>query len=119
DTVEANIALGFEADRRDYGIGMQILVDLGLKEIRILTNNPAKRAGLEGYGLSVLGRVPLPSHVTAENLAYLRTKRDRMGHLLDIIEPETEAGPADTPDEPASADPIPANVPLHVDEQPS
>ena len=63
--------------------------------MRLLTNNPAKRAGLEGYGLSVVGRVPLPSHVTAENLRYLRTKRDRMGHLLDIIEPETEAGPAD------------------------
>jgi len=84
--------------------------------MRLLTNNPAKRAGLEGYGLRVLGRVPLPSHVTAENLSYLRTKRDRMGHLLDIIEPETEAGPADTP---AHADPIPQNVPLRVDEQPS
>ena len=76
--------------------GAQILVDLGVHTMRLLTNNPAKRAGLEGYGLRVPGRVPLPSTVTAENLAYLRTKRDRMGHLLDIIEPETEAGPADS-----------------------
>jgi 3,4-dihydroxy 2-butanone 4-phosphate synthase/GTP cyclohydrolase II len=119
DTVDANLDLGLPADARDYGTGAQILVDLGVHTMRLLTNNPAKRAGLEGYGLSVLGRVPLPSTVTAENLAYLRTKRDRMGHLLDIIEPETEAGPADTPVEPASADPIPENVPLRVDEQPS
>jgi 3,4-dihydroxy 2-butanone 4-phosphate synthase / GTP cyclohydrolase II len=80
--------------------------------MRLLTNNPAKRAGLEGYGLRVTGRVPLPSHVTAENLGYLRTKRDRMGHLLDIIEPETEAGPAD-------AATLPAVVPPRADEQPS
>jgi 3,4-dihydroxy 2-butanone 4-phosphate synthase/GTP cyclohydrolase II len=95
DTVDANLDLGLPADARDYGTGAQILVDLGVHTMRLLTNNPAKRAGLEGYGLSVTGRVPLPSHVTAENLGYLRTKRDRMGHLLDIIEPETEAGPAD------------------------
>ena len=69
--------------------------------MRLLTNNPAKRAGLEGYGLKIVGRVPLPSHVTRENLTYLRTKRDRMGHLLDIIEPETESGPADLPAEEA------------------
>jgi 3,4-dihydroxy 2-butanone 4-phosphate synthase/GTP cyclohydrolase II len=114
DTVDANLDLGLPADARDYGTGAQILVDLGVHTMRLLTNNPAKRAGLEGYGLRVSGRVPLPSHVTAENLGYLRTKRDRMGHLLDIIEPETESGPADVP---AHADPIPANVPLHVDEQ--
>ncbi|MGY1633279.1 bifunctional 3,4-dihydroxy-2-butanone-4-phosphate synthase/GTP cyclohydrolase II, partial [Geodermatophilus sp. SYSU D01186] len=65
-----------------------ILVDLGVHTMRLLTNNPAKRAGLEGYGLKITGRVPLPSHVTAENLAYLRTKRDRMGHLLDIVDDE-------------------------------
>jgi 3,4-dihydroxy 2-butanone 4-phosphate synthase/GTP cyclohydrolase II len=121
DTVDANLDLGLPADARDYGTGAQILVDLGVHTMRLLTNNPAKRAGLEGYGLRVLGRVPLPSHVTAENLAYLRTKRDRMGHLLDIIEPpaslEESAGPADTP--PAQADPIPENVPRRVDEQPS
>ena len=97
DTVEANEDLGFPADPRDYGIGAQILVDLGVRSMRLLTNNPAKRAGLEGYGLKIVGRVPLPTHVTRENLTYLRTKRDRMGHLLDIIEPETEAGPADAP----------------------
>ena len=117
DTVDANINLGLPADARDYGTGAQILVDLGIHTMRLLTNNPAKRAGLEGYGLRVTGRVPLPSHVTAENLGYLRTKRDRMGHLLDIIEPETEAGPADAAAVP-HADPIPENVPLRVDEQP-
>ena len=116
DTVDANLDLGLPADARDYGTGAQILVDLGVHTMRLLTNNPAKRAGLEGYGLRVTGRVPLPSHVTAENLGYLRTKRDRMGHLLDIIEPETESGPDDVP---AHADPIPDNVPLRVDEQPS
>ena len=114
DTVDANLDLGLPADARDYGTGAQILVDLGVHTMRLLTNNPAKRAGLEGYGLKVVGRVPLPSHVTAENLGYLRTKRDRMGHLLDIIEPETESGPDDVP---AHADPIPENVPLRVDEQ--
>jgi 3,4-dihydroxy 2-butanone 4-phosphate synthase/GTP cyclohydrolase II len=96
DTVDANLNLGLPADARDYGTGAQILVDLGVHTMRLLTNNPAKRAGLEGYGLKIVGRVPLPSHVTRENLAYLQTKRDRMGHLLDIIEPETESGPADT-----------------------
>jgi 3,4-dihydroxy 2-butanone 4-phosphate synthase/GTP cyclohydrolase II len=118
DTVDANINLGLPADARDYGTGAQILVDLGIHTMRLLTNNPAKRAGLEGYGLRVTGRVPLPSHVTAENLGYLRTKRDRMGHLLDIIEPETEAGPADAAAVP-HADPIPQHVPLRVDEQPA
>jgi 3,4-dihydroxy 2-butanone 4-phosphate synthase/GTP cyclohydrolase II len=95
DTVDANLDLGLPADARDYGTGAQILVDLGVHTMRLLTNNPAKRAGLEGYGLRVLGRVPLPSHVTAENLSYLRTKRDRMGHLLDIIDPQS--GRADHP----------------------
>jgi 3,4-dihydroxy 2-butanone 4-phosphate synthase/GTP cyclohydrolase II len=123
DTVDANLDLGLPADARDYGTGAQILVDLGVHTMRLLTNNPAKRAGLEGYGLRVLGRVPLPSHVTVENLSYLRTKRDRMGHLLDIIEPpaslEESTGPAGSPAVPAHADPIPAEVPLRVDEQPS
>jgi 3,4-dihydroxy 2-butanone 4-phosphate synthase/GTP cyclohydrolase II len=101
DTVDANLDLGLPADARDYGTGAQILVDLGVRTMRLLSNNPAKRAGLEGYGLKIVGRVPLPSHVTTQNLDYLRTKRDRMGHLLDIIEPETEAGPADNPVQPA------------------
>ena len=82
DTVEANLALGLPADARDYGIGAQILVDLGVRSMRLLTNNPDKRAGLEGYGLTVTGRVPLPVRASSENLRYLRTKRDRMGHDL-------------------------------------
>ncbi|WP_018350069.1 bifunctional 3,4-dihydroxy-2-butanone-4-phosphate synthase/GTP cyclohydrolase II [Longispora albida] len=84
DTVDANLDLGLPADARDYGTGAQILADLGVKTMRLLTNNPAKRAGLEGYGLEVLGRVPLPSRETPENVGYLRTKRDRMGHLIDL-----------------------------------
>jgi 3,4-dihydroxy 2-butanone 4-phosphate synthase/GTP cyclohydrolase II len=82
DTVEANHALGFEADRRDYGIGMQILVDLGLKDIRILTNNPAKRAGLEGFGLQMVERVPIIIEPNEYNLRYLSTKRDKLGHIF-------------------------------------
>jgi 3,4-dihydroxy 2-butanone 4-phosphate synthase/GTP cyclohydrolase II len=88
DTVDANLDLGLPADARDYGTGAQILVDLGIHTMRLLTNNPAKRAGLEGYGLKITGRVGLPTHVTPDNVGYLRTKRDRMGHLLDIIEPD-------------------------------
>ena len=84
DTVEANEALGFPADRRDYGIGMQILLDLGLKEIRLLTNNPAKRAGLEGYGLEVVERVPLMAVPNPHNWRYLETKRDKLGHFIDM-----------------------------------
>ena len=83
DTVEANEALGFEADRRDYGIGMQILVDLGLTNIRLLTNNPAKRAGLEGYGLQMVERVPIYSPPNEHNARYLETKREKMGHRFD------------------------------------
>ncbi|RBY88273.1 bifunctional 3,4-dihydroxy-2-butanone-4-phosphate synthase/GTP cyclohydrolase II [Blastococcus sp. TF02A-26] len=111
DTVDANLDLGLPADARDYGTGAQILVDLGIRTMRLLTNNPAKRAGLEGYGLKVVGRVPLPSHVTAENLDYLRTKRDRMGHLLDILEPDTEPGPDTVPTVPGT------DVPLGQTEQ--
>ncbi|MCZ2812811.1 bifunctional 3,4-dihydroxy-2-butanone-4-phosphate synthase/GTP cyclohydrolase II [Modestobacter sp. VKM Ac-2979] len=88
DTVDANLDLGLPADARDYGTGAQILVDLGIHTMRLLTNNPAKRAGLEGYGLKITGRVALPSNVTVDNVGYLRTKRDRMGHLLEIIEPD-------------------------------
>jgi 3,4-dihydroxy 2-butanone 4-phosphate synthase/GTP cyclohydrolase II len=91
DTVEANLALGMPADARDYGTGAQILVDLGVRSMRLLTNNPAKRIGLEGYGLRVVGKVPLPIRPNAENLRYLRTKRDRMGHELDDLD-ATEAG---------------------------
>ena len=84
DTVEANEALGFAADRRDYGIGMQILVDLGLKNIRLLTNNPQKRAGLEGYGLHVVERVPIMATPNPYNWRYLETKRDKLGHFIDM-----------------------------------
>ncbi|KAA0239150.1 MAG: bifunctional 3,4-dihydroxy-2-butanone-4-phosphate synthase/GTP cyclohydrolase II [Dehalococcoidia bacterium] len=86
DTVEANLALGFPPDRRDYGIGMQILVDLGVRKMRLLTNNPAKRAGLEGYGLEVVERVPIETEPNPFNIRYLETKRRRMGHLLDGLE---------------------------------
>jgi 3,4-dihydroxy 2-butanone 4-phosphate synthase / GTP cyclohydrolase II len=89
DTVEANIELGFPADTRDYGTGAQILVDLGLSTLRLLTNNPAKRAGLEGYGLEIVERVPLETTPTAENLHYLETKRDKLGHELSLGEATT------------------------------
>src|SRR5690349_363952 len=84
DTLDANLELGLPADARDYGTGAQILVDLGIRSMRLLSNNPAKRAGLEGYGLRIVGRVPLPVHANPENLRYLETKRDRMGHDLDL-----------------------------------
>jgi 3,4-dihydroxy 2-butanone 4-phosphate synthase/GTP cyclohydrolase II len=84
DTVEANEALGFAADRRDYGIGMQILVDLGLSKIRLITNNPQKRAGLEGYGLEVVERVPIMATPNPHNWRYLETKRDKLGHFIDM-----------------------------------
>ena len=84
DTVDANIDLGLPVDSRDYGIGAQILADLGITSMRLLTNNPAKRAGLEGYGLSIVERVPLQITPTEENRRYLATKAARMGHLLDL-----------------------------------
>jgi 3,4-dihydroxy 2-butanone 4-phosphate synthase/GTP cyclohydrolase II len=82
DTVEANLKLGLPADLRDYGIGAQILVDLGLSSIRILTNNPKKIRGLEGYGLSVTAQIPIEHPPNRHNEAYLRTKKERMGHIL-------------------------------------
>ncbi|BCY13642.1 bifunctional 3,4-dihydroxy-2-butanone-4-phosphate synthase/GTP cyclohydrolase II [Actinoplanes sp. L3-i22] len=85
DTVDANLELGLPADARDYGIGAQILYDLGVRSMRLLTNNPAKRAGLEGYGLRVTGREALPVRLHPENVRYLRTKRDRMGHLFEAL----------------------------------
>jgi 3,4-dihydroxy 2-butanone 4-phosphate synthase/GTP cyclohydrolase II len=100
DTVDANLELGLPADARDYGTGAQILADLGVRSMRLLTNNPAKLAGLEGYGLAVLGRVPLQVRPTQHNLRYLRTKRDRMGHdLPDDI--DLTVGPATSEPEPA------------------
>ena len=84
DTVEANISLGFAPDLRDYGIGAQILADLGLHKIRLLTNNPKKVIGLEGYGLKVMATVPIIVTPNPHNLQYLKTKREKMGHLLEI-----------------------------------
>ncbi|MBF0609024.1 MAG: bifunctional 3,4-dihydroxy-2-butanone-4-phosphate synthase/GTP cyclohydrolase II [Candidatus Magnetobacterium sp. LHC-1] len=85
DTVEANIELGFEADLRDYGIGAQILVDLGIKNIRLMTNNPRKIVGLEGYGLSVVERVSIEITPSEKNIVYLTTKKQKMGHILDEV----------------------------------
>ena len=84
DTVDANVELGLPVDSREYGIGAQILADLGVEQIRLMTNNPAKYGGLGGYGLSVVERVPLNTAPTPENEAYLRTKRERLGHLIEF-----------------------------------
>jgi 3,4-dihydroxy 2-butanone 4-phosphate synthase / GTP cyclohydrolase II len=91
DTVEANLELGFPADQREYGIGAQILVDLGVRTMRLLTNNPHKRAGLEGHGLAIDERLPIETEPTPQNLGYLRAKREKMGHLLDGLPAEEGA----------------------------
>ncbi|HET6920586.1 MAG TPA: bifunctional 3,4-dihydroxy-2-butanone-4-phosphate synthase/GTP cyclohydrolase II [Jiangellaceae bacterium] len=93
DTVDANLDLGLPADARDYGTGAQILADLGVKAMRLMTNNPAKLAGLAGYGLEIAERVPMPVRPHPENIRYLRTKRDRMGHALPHLGDELEASP--------------------------
>ena len=90
DTVEANERLGFRADLRDYGIGAQILRDLGVRKLRLLTNNPKKIVGLQGYGLEVVERIPLEMDPNDFNLRYLRTKRDKLGHLI-MLEPRRKA----------------------------
>jgi 3,4-dihydroxy 2-butanone 4-phosphate synthase/GTP cyclohydrolase II len=82
DTVEANHRLGYPADLRDYGVGAQILVDLGIKKMRLLTNNPRKIVGLEGYGLEIIDRVPIEIPPNSVNRRYLETKRDKLHHLL-------------------------------------
>ncbi|HLK44703.1 MAG TPA: GTP cyclohydrolase II, partial [Acidimicrobiales bacterium] len=95
DTVDANLELGFAAETREYGIGAQILVDLGITTMRLMTNNPDKYGGLEGFGLEITKRVALQSSPTEHNIGYLRTKRDRMGHLLEGLDDE---GTAEEPD---------------------
>lgn len=85
DTVEANIKLGFKADLRDYGIGAQILVDLGVRKMRLMTNNPKKIVGLEGYGLKVIERVPVETRAHEKNLFYLKTKKKKLGHILNNV----------------------------------
>ncbi|WDT72523.1 MAG: GTP cyclohydrolase II [Candidatus Manganitrophus sp.] len=85
DTVQANLELGFKADLRDYGIGAQILVDLGLRKIRLMTNNPRKIVGIEGYGLEVVERVSLEIAPHEKNVHYLRTKKNKLGHMLDNV----------------------------------
>ncbi len=98
DTVDANLDLGLPADARDYSVGAQILADLGVSSVRLITNNPAKRAGIEDQGLTVVEQVPLEVHMTPENIGYLRTKRDRMGHDLPGLGSSSE---------PAAVDPTP------------
>jgi 3,4-dihydroxy 2-butanone 4-phosphate synthase/GTP cyclohydrolase II len=84
DTVEANEVLGYKPDLRDYGIGAQILSDLGVRHVRLLTNNPRKIVGLEGYGLKVVERMPLEVEPNPSNIGYLKTKKEKMGHQLKL-----------------------------------
>jgi 3,4-dihydroxy 2-butanone 4-phosphate synthase/GTP cyclohydrolase II len=85
DTVEANRKLGFKPDQRDYGIGAQILVALGVKRIRLMTNNPRKFIGLAGYGLEIVDRVPVEIPPNRTNLKYLKAKKEKLGHILDMV----------------------------------
>jgi 3,4-dihydroxy 2-butanone 4-phosphate synthase/GTP cyclohydrolase II len=104
DTVDANLDLGLPADGRDFGVGAQVLGDLGVTSVRLLTNNPAKVAGVEDQGLVVVEQVPLQVHATPENIAYLRTKRDRMGHQMPGLDgsPDVPAAPVAVPQGPTA-----------------
>jgi len=98
DTVDANLELGLPVDNREYGIAAQILVDLGITTMRLMTNNPAKRSALEGFGLKVVERVPLEVQPNPQNVAYLQTKRERMGHIIGMADhavPVPAMAPAD------------------------
>ncbi len=88
DTVEANLALGFPEDMRDYGIGAQILADLGAVKVRLITNNPKKLSGISGYGIEVVGRVAIQMNHNEKNEFYLKTKKEKMGHMLNFEEEE-------------------------------
>jgi GTP cyclohydrolase II len=88
DTVDANIALGLPEDNRDYGVAAQMLNDLGVQYVRLLTNNPTKIDGLQRYGITITDRTPLETLPNATNVHYLETKRDRMGHLLSLVQPQ-------------------------------
>jgi 3,4-dihydroxy 2-butanone 4-phosphate synthase/GTP cyclohydrolase II len=90
DTIEANLDLGFPSDLRDFGIGAQVLADLGLRKLRLMTNNPKKLVGLSGWGLELVERVPLEVAPNEHNLRYLETKRERMGHSLELGEHREE-----------------------------
>ncbi len=92
DTVDANLELGLPADSREYGIGAQMLVDLGVTTMRLMTNNPAKYGGLDGFGLEITGRVPSHTQPTSHNIAYLRAKQQRMGHMLDLSGEDDDRG---------------------------
>ena len=92
DTVEANEKLGFKADLRDYGIGAQILVDLGVRKMRLMTNNPKKIKGLEGFGIEIVDRVPIESKPLVSNVKYLKVKKEKMGHLITNLEPDEKPG---------------------------
>ena len=83
--MQANHRLGFAADQRDYGVGTQILVDLGVRQMRLITNNPGKRAGIEGYGIRIVERVPLEIEPNENNLKYLKTKKEKLGHVLHLM----------------------------------
>ena len=97
DTVDANTALGQPVDSRSYGVGAAILADLGVRRLRLITNNPAKFGGLDGYELDIVGRVGLPSKVTPYNVRYLRTKRDRMGTFSPTIRRSARRARVDIP----------------------